>query len=81
MFTSANDGGLKTVKEPKHVDNHFVSLSTNAKACVAFEIDVENMFEFWDWVGGRVMVCDWIVSSIEEYYQSSLDRWIPLDTT
>ena len=35
------------------VRNHFVALSTNAKAVTAFGIDPANMFEFWDWVGGR----------------------------
>jgi glucose-6-phosphate isomerase len=35
------------------VAKHFVALSTNAKAVSAFGIDTANMFEFWDWVGGR----------------------------
>lgn len=35
------------------VAKHFVALSTNAKAVANFGIDTENMFEFWDWVGGR----------------------------
>jgi glucose-6-phosphate isomerase len=35
------------------VANHFVALSTNAKAVGGFGIDTANMFEFWDWVGGR----------------------------
>lgn len=35
------------------VANHFVALSTNAKAVAEFGINVENMFEFWDFVGGR----------------------------
>ncbi|HEY3233430.1 MAG TPA: glucose-6-phosphate isomerase, partial [Polyangiaceae bacterium] len=35
------------------VARHFVALSTNARAVGEFGIDVENMFEFWDWVGGR----------------------------
>lgn len=35
------------------VAKHFVALSTNAKAVSDFGIDTENMFEFWDWVGGR----------------------------
>src|SRR3546814_9311312 len=38
---------------PEAVANHFVSLSTNAKAVAEFGIDTQNMFEFWDWVGGR----------------------------
>lgn len=35
------------------VARHFVALSTNAKAVSEFGIDTANMFEFWDWVGGR----------------------------
>ncbi|GHT12769.1 glucose-6-phosphate isomerase [Planctomycetales bacterium] len=35
------------------VAKHFVALSTNAKKVAEFGIDTENMFEFWDWVGGR----------------------------
>jgi glucose-6-phosphate isomerase len=35
------------------VAKHFVALSTNAKEVAAFGIDTANMFEFWDWVGGR----------------------------
>ncbi|MCA9584815.1 MAG: glucose-6-phosphate isomerase, partial [Myxococcales bacterium] len=35
------------------VAKHFVALSTNAKEVSAFGIDTDNMFEFWDWVGGR----------------------------
>lgn len=35
------------------VAKHFAALSTNAKAVAAFGIDVDNMFVFWDWVGGR----------------------------
>ncbi|MGW4650629.1 glucose-6-phosphate isomerase [Kitasatospora sp. NPDC004289] len=35
------------------VAKHFVALSTNAAGVADFGIDVENMFEFWDWVGGR----------------------------
>ncbi|SDR61799.1 glucose-6-phosphate isomerase [Paraburkholderia tuberum] len=35
------------------VAKHFVAVSTNADAVAAFGIDLSNMFEFWDWVGGR----------------------------
>jgi glucose-6-phosphate isomerase len=38
------------------VSRHFVAVSTNAKAVSAFGIDTANMFEFWDWVGGRYSV-------------------------
>jgi len=37
----------------KDIAKHFAALSTNAKDVAAFGIDTENMFEFWDWVGGR----------------------------
>lgn len=38
------------------IAKHFVALSTNAKAVEAFGIDTANMFEFWDWVGGRYSI-------------------------
>ncbi|KJE22815.1 glucose-6-phosphate isomerase [Frankia torreyi] len=38
------------------VSRHFVAVSTNAEKVAAFGIDTENMFEFWDWVGGRYSV-------------------------
>ena len=37
----------------KDIAKHFAALSTNTKAVTEFGIDTENMFEFWDWVGGR----------------------------
>ncbi|MFE7979648.1 glucose-6-phosphate isomerase [Streptomyces shenzhenensis] len=52
--TSARDwllAGLKAGQEA--VARHFVALSTNAGKVAAFGIDPDNMFEFWDWVGGR----------------------------
>ncbi len=36
-----------------HIARHFVAVSTNREAVVKFGIDPDNMFEFWDWVGGR----------------------------
>ncbi|GKW13616.1 MULTISPECIES: glucose-6-phosphate isomerase [Pectobacterium] len=50
---SARDWFLKTAQDEKHVAKHFAALSTNAKAVGEFGIDTDNMFEFWDWVGGR----------------------------
>ncbi|MCC6287730.1 MAG: glucose-6-phosphate isomerase [Chitinophagaceae bacterium] len=50
---TARDWFLKTAKDEKQVAKHFVALSTNEKEVVAFGIDKANMFEFWDWVGGR----------------------------
>ncbi len=43
----------KLAAGPEAVAKHFVALSTNAKAVSEFGIDTANMFEFWDWVGGR----------------------------
>jgi glucose-6-phosphate isomerase len=50
---SARDWFLKTAKDKKTVAKHFVALSTNEKGVEDFGIDKENMFVFWDWVGGR----------------------------
>lgn len=50
---SARDWFLKTAKDKAHVAKHFVALSTNTKAVTAFGISEQNMFQFWDWVGGR----------------------------
>ncbi|MBO9619412.1 MAG: glucose-6-phosphate isomerase [Niabella sp.] len=50
---SARDWFLKKAKDEKFVAKHFVALSTNAAEVKKFGIDVKNMFEFWDWVGGR----------------------------
>jgi glucose-6-phosphate isomerase len=44
---------LEKAKDPAAVAKHFVAISTNEKAVVAFGIDKNNMFPFWDWVGGR----------------------------
>jgi glucose-6-phosphate isomerase len=50
---SARDWFLQTAIEAKNVAKHFVALSTNEKGVEEFGIDKENMFVFWDWVGGR----------------------------
>ena len=44
---------LAALKETAAVAKHFVAVSTNASEVSAFGIDTANMFEFWDWVGGR----------------------------
>ncbi|MFZ9241043.1 MAG: glucose-6-phosphate isomerase, partial [Chitinophagaceae bacterium] len=44
---------LQHAGDEPHIAKHFVALSTNEKAVTAFGIARENMFEFWDWVGGR----------------------------
>jgi glucose-6-phosphate isomerase len=50
---SARQWLLDELREPEAVARHFVAMSTNAEAVSAFGIDPANMFEFWDWVGGR----------------------------
>jgi glucose-6-phosphate isomerase len=50
---TARDWFLKAAGDKKHVAKHFAALSTNTKAVSEFGIDTDNMFEFWDWVGGR----------------------------
>lgn len=51
---SAREWALKGLGgDEKAVAKHFVAISTNAKEVAKFGIDTENMFGFWDWVGGR----------------------------
>ncbi|KAG5270575.1 hypothetical protein AALO_G00194220 [Alosa alosa] len=50
---SAKEWFLKSANDPSAVAKHFVALSTNAPKVKDFGIDTNNMFEFWDWVGGR----------------------------
>ncbi|MFF0715335.1 glucose-6-phosphate isomerase [Streptomyces bauhiniae] len=51
--TSARTWLLDALGDDKAVAKHFVALSTNAEKVTGFGIDADNMFEFWDWVGGR----------------------------
>src|SRR5690606_27569044 len=50
---SAKRWFLESGANESDVAKHFVALSTNSKGVSAFGIDTKNMFEFWDWVGGR----------------------------
>jgi glucose-6-phosphate isomerase len=50
---SARAWFLGHAKDEKHIAKHFVALSTNAQEVAKFGIATENMFVFWDWVGGR----------------------------
>lgn len=50
---TAREWFLNSAKDQSFVAKHFVALSTNAKGVSEFGIDTDNMFEFWDWVGGR----------------------------
>ncbi len=50
---TAREWTLATLKDEAAVAKHFVAVSTNAEEVAKFGIDTANMFEFWDWVGGR----------------------------
>ena len=50
---SARSWFLESAGDERHIAKHFVALSTNEKAVTQFGIAKENIFEFWDWVGGR----------------------------
>ena len=50
---SARDWCLAALRDEKAVAKHFAAVSTNAQEVAKFGIDTANMFEFWDWVGGR----------------------------
>jgi len=50
---SAKTWLINQLKDPTAVAKHFAALSTNATAVAEFGIDTNNMFGFWDWVGGR----------------------------
>ena len=50
---TAREWFLKSAQNEAYVAKHFAALSTNEKEVTKFGIDKANMFEFWDWVGGR----------------------------
>jgi glucose-6-phosphate isomerase len=50
---TARDWALKKLKDPAAVAKHFAAVSTNTEEVTKFGIDTANMFEFWDWIGGR----------------------------
>ena len=64
---SARDWLLQAMGDERAVAKHFVALSTNTKLVRGFGIDPENMFEFWDWVGGRYSLWSAIGLSIAIY--------------
>jgi glucose-6-phosphate isomerase len=64
---TAKEWFLKTANDQTVVAKHFVALSTNTEAVAQFGIDTNNMFEFWDWVGGRYSLWSAIGLSIALY--------------
>ncbi len=66
------------------VGHHFVAVSTNVEAAVAFGVDQHNMFEFWDWVGGRYSLCSAIGLSLmvaigPDNFDKMLDGFYAID--
>jgi len=64
---SARDWFLTCARDHTHIAKHFVAISTNTKEVEAFGIDKDNMFKFWDWVGGRYSLWSAIGLSIACY--------------
>ncbi|HNZ12262.1 MAG TPA: glucose-6-phosphate isomerase [Anaerolineaceae bacterium] len=70
---SARQWFLNAAKDEAAIAKHFAAMSTNAAAVKQFGIDVDNMFEFWDWVGGRYSLWSAIGLSIALYL--GMDRF------
>ena len=81
---TARDWALKTLKHHAAVAKHFVAVSTNAEEVAKFGIDTANMFEFWDWVGGRYSMDSAIGLSTmiaigPEHFRAMLDGFHQMD--
>ena len=64
---SAKDWFLDSAKDPIAIAKHFVAISTHTENVAKFGIDTNNMFEFWDWVGGRYSLWSAVGLSIALY--------------
>jgi glucose-6-phosphate isomerase len=64
---SARDWFLARAQDPRHVARHFVAISTNKEKVRSFGVHPDNMFTFWDWVGGRYSLWSAIGLSIACY--------------
>jgi len=73
---SARDWLLAAARDPAAVAKHFVAVSTNAELVAAFGIDTQNMFGFWDWVGGRYSL--WSAIGLPIALAVGYDRFIEL---
>jgi glucose-6-phosphate isomerase len=70
---SARAWFLAKAKDEAHVEKHFVALSTNEAGVVKFGINPDNMFEFWDWVGGRYSL--WSAIGLSIALSIGMDRF------
>lgn len=75
---SARDWFLASAQDEGHVAAHFAALSTNEQAVAEFGIDTDNMFEFWDWVGGRYSL--WSAIGLSICLSVGYDNFIELLT-
>ncbi len=73
---SARDWFLEKAKDESHIKEHFVAISTNRSSVVEFGIDPENMFEFWNWVGGRYSL--WSAIGLSIVLSIGFDRFLEL---
>ena len=73
---SARDWTLAAMKDPAAVANHFVAVSTHLENVAEFGIDTANMFEFWDWVGGRYSL--WSAIGLPIALAVGFDRFVEL---
>ena len=64
---------LETARDEAHIAKHFVALSTNEAAVRSFGIDPDNMFEFWNWVGGRYSL--WSAIGLSLAIAVGMDRY------
>ena len=64
---SAKTWFLAEAQDSKAIEKHFVAISTHAENVAKFGIDTDNMFEFWDWVGGRYSLWSAVGLSIALY--------------
>ncbi len=81
---TARDWALAKLKDEAAVARHFVAVSTNAQLVAKFGIDTANMFEFWDWVGGRYSMTSAIGLSTmiaigPDHYREMLDGFHQMD--
>ncbi|MCD6211768.1 MAG: glucose-6-phosphate isomerase [Sulfurovum sp.] len=73
---SARDWFLHTAKEASAVGKHFVAMSTNAEKVESFGIHLDQMFPFWDWVGGRYSL--WSAIGLSIALTIGFDRFVEL---
>jgi glucose-6-phosphate isomerase len=81
---TARAWALATLKQDAAIAKHFVAVSTNADGVAKFGIDTRNMFEFWDWVGGRYSMdaaigLSTMIAIGPEHFRAMLDGFHQMD--